>query len=81
MNSECQSSSPATRIHYSKVVNDCLRYVIADVSGGETIEFWTQDAGEVRWFRFDPAPEERAAALALWRAGGAGGPGWPLLLP
>ena len=80
MNCEAGSAS-STRFHYSKVVGNCLRYVIVDMSPGGAMEFWTQEPGDVRWFHFDPAPDERGAALSLWRSGGGGAPGWPLLLP
>ena len=81
MRFELQGEACATRFRYSKVVCDSLRYVIVDASAGGALEFWSQEPGEVRWFRFDPAPDERDAALTLWRSGGGCGVGWPLLLP
>jgi len=65
-----------SRFRYAKVVCNCLHYVIVDVSSDGSMEFWSQESGEVRWFPFDPAPEERAAAVSLWRSGPANG-GWP----
>ena len=70
-----------TRLHYSKVVADCLRYVIVDRSEDGTLQFSSQEPGDVRWYPFEPSPEERAAALDLWRSAGVNAAGWPLLLP
>ncbi|MEO8368724.1 MAG: hypothetical protein ABI806_05965 [Candidatus Solibacter sp.] len=70
-----------TRLHYSKVVADCLRYVIVDRSPDGGLHFSSQEPGDVRWYPFDPSPEERAAALDLWRSSADNAPGWPLLLP
>ena len=75
----CETS--LTRLHYSKVVADTLRYVIVDRSADGALLFWSQEPGDVRWFPFEPGAEERAAALSLWQSGGADASGWPLLIP
>jgi hypothetical protein len=66
------------RIRYSKVERGALVFVIADVRPDGAAEFFSQEAGEVRWFPFVPAAEEREAALGLLR--GKPAQGWPLLL-
>ena len=75
----CETSS--TRLHYSKVVSDTLRYVIVDHSVEGTLQFWSQEPGDVRWYRFEPGAEERAAALSLLQSGASQASGWPLLIP
>ena len=75
----CETS--LTRLHYSKVVADCLRYVVVDRSAEGALQFWSQESGDVRWYPFEPSEEERAAALALWCEGRENTPGWPLLMP
>ena len=70
-----------TRLRYSKVVADCLRYVVVDRSPEGELQFWSQEPGDVRWFPFEPQADEREAALALWRDGGENSSGWPLLMP
>jgi hypothetical protein len=70
-----------TRLHYTKVVEDCLRYVVVDRSPDGALQFSFQEPGDVRWFPFEPNAEERTAALALWRDGAESASGWPLLLP
>jgi hypothetical protein len=68
--------SELSRFRYAKIVCNCLHYVIVEVSSDGDMEFWSQESGEVRWFPFIPAPEERAAAVSLWRSGG-GAVDWP----
>ena len=75
----CETS--LTRLHYSKVVADTLRYVIVDRSAEDALQFWSQEPGDVRWYRFEPAAEEREAALSLLQSGGSQASGWPLLIP
>ena len=75
----CETS--LTRLHYSKVVADTLRYVIVDRSAEGALQFWSQEPGDVRWYRFEPGTEERAAALSLWQSGASQASGWPLLIP
>ena len=75
----CEISS--TRLRYSKVVADCLRYVIVERSTDGVLRFSSQEPGDVRWYPFEPSPDERAAALDLWRNRGESATGWPLLLP
>ena len=82
MRHQVRDDSPAlTRLHYSKVVSDCLRYVIVDRSPDGVLQFCSQEPGDVRWYPFEPSVEERAAALALWRSGNENSSSWPLLLP
>jgi hypothetical protein len=69
----------AERVQYSKIVDGCLTYVIVDLHPGDRTEFWSQEAGEVRWYRFFPAPGEVAAALALFVAAPSRGSQWPML--
>jgi len=71
---------PPLRFHYSKVAGNCLRFVIVDRLADGSLEFWSQEPGDVRWFLFEPSAAERAAVAASWRAGKDEG-GWPLLLP
>ncbi|MEO8598034.1 MAG: hypothetical protein ABI759_32240 [Candidatus Solibacter sp.] len=68
-------------MHYSKVVADCLRYVIVDRATDGALKFWSQEPGDVRWYPFEPASDERTAAVDLWRSGGGDAANWPLLLP
>ena len=75
------ASEKATRFRYSKVVCDCLQFVIVDIHPDGRAEFWSQEPGEVRWFGFEPAAEERSAALSMWRAGTSSDVRWPLLIP
>jgi hypothetical protein len=74
------AGAPACRIRYSKVAGGCLHYVIVDVRSDGGAEFWSQEAGEVRWYSYHPAPAERLAALSLRRPAGDDA-GWPLLWP
>lgn len=68
------------RIKYSKVEHGALVFVIADVRSDGAAEFFSQEAGEVRWYPFVPVKEEHAAALALLRTRpGPRDAGWPLL--
>ena len=69
------------QLRYSKVVSDCLRYVIVDRAADGALQFSSQESGDVRWYAFEPSAEERAAALALWRSGGGEAAAWPLLMP
>ena len=68
------------RVQYSKIENGAMCFVIVDRRADEPAEFWAQEAGEVRWWRFSPAPAEEVAALALFERGASGGKDWPLLL-
>lgn len=68
------------RVQYSKIENGSMCFVIVDRRENEPAEFWAQEAGEVRWWRFAPEPAEESAALALFEKGSAGGKDWPLLL-
>lgn len=69
-----------SRIKYSKVEQGALVFVIADVRPDGAAEFFSQEAGEVRWYPFVPVKEEQVAALALLRARPSSRePGWPLL--
>ena len=65
------------RVQYSKVENGTLCFVIVDRQADGRTEFWAQEAGEVRWYRFTPVPPEEMAAIALF--GRTGGADWPLL--
>lgn len=72
---DCERS--ADRVQYSKIVDGVRKFVIAEFRNG--IEaFWEQESGEPRWFRFDPAPQERRAAKLLFAEGGQQ-QGWPRL--
>lgn len=66
------------RVRYSKVERDILVFVIADIRP-DGAEFFSQETGEVRWYPFIPAAQERAAALALHRFPPPSETGWPLL--
>ena len=68
----------ACRVRYSKVEQGALIFVIADVRPDGAAEFFSQEAGEVRWYPFVPVAEERTAALELVRMPPAEA-GWPLL--
>ena len=68
------------RVHYSKVQRDCLVFVIVEIDPDGRAEFYSQEAGEVRWFPFVPQPAERQAAMALIRSRTPlPAPHWPLL--
>ena len=68
------------RVRYSKVERECLVFVIADFHPDGSAEFFSQEVGEVRWFPFQPAPNEHTAALGLLRSSSAvAEPAWPLL--
>ena len=69
----------AERVQYCKIAGGSLTYVVVDLHPGDRTEFWSQEAGEVRWYRFFPAPEEFAAALALFVTAPSGGSPWPML--
>jgi hypothetical protein len=69
----------AERVQYCKIEGGCLIYVIVDLHPDDRTEFWSQEAGEVRWYRFSPAPEEFAAALALFVTAPPRGSQWPML--
>jgi hypothetical protein len=72
--------SAGGRVHYSKVERDCLIFVIVEIHPDGRAEFFSQEAGEVRWFPFVPQPAERRAALALSRPRvPLPAPHWPLL--
>lgn len=66
------------RFRYSKVSGGCLHFVIAERGGDGRVEFWEQEPGEVRWYRYEPGAQEREAVEASWRARESGGR-WPLL--
>ena len=81
MTSKGPAAVPAPlRFRYSKVVGNCLRFVIVDRLADGGLEFWSQEPGDVRWFSFEPSVLEREAVVASWRASDRAG-GWPLLIP
>lgn len=72
-------STALKRVRYSKIEGGYLIFVIAEFAEDGTVEFWSQESGEVRWFRFTPKAEERTAVIALAAGSENRSGAWPLL--
>jgi hypothetical protein len=64
------------RVRYTKTVGGMRKYVIADLLEDGGGDFAESEVGEVRWYPFEPTPEEAEAARKLLAGAPSAGNGW-----